>query len=117
MSMCDLLRSFFRHSLHLITLAVKFAGCTLDRKPCLYFRRLESDQTESEYLWVVCFCLSILVQISLLIAGGAIPDSKYTSSTLVCFKNHVTDRHAWLVLGPGSCYGLILPKLELHTRP
>ena len=48
MSMCVLLRSLFRHSLHLITLAGKFAGCTLDRKQCLDFRRLESDQTEIE---------------------------------------------------------------------
>ena len=48
MSMCDLLRSLFRHSLHLITLTGKLAGSTLDRKQCLDFRRLESDQTESE---------------------------------------------------------------------
>ena len=40
MSMCDLLLSLFRHSLHLITLAGKFAGCTLDRKQCLDFKRL-----------------------------------------------------------------------------
>ena len=50
MSMRVLLRSLFRHSLHLITLAGKFAGYTLDRKQCLDFRRLESDQTESESL-------------------------------------------------------------------
>ena len=53
MSMCDLLRSRFRHSLHVITLAEKLAGCTLDMKLCLDFRRLESDQTESESLWLI----------------------------------------------------------------
>ena len=46
MSMCDLLRSLFRHSLHLITLAGKFSGCTLDRKQCV-------DKTGSESLWLV----------------------------------------------------------------
>ena len=30
MSMCDLLRSLFRHSLHLITFAENLAGCTLE---------------------------------------------------------------------------------------
>ena len=40
MSLCDLSRSLFRHSLHLITFAGKFAGCTLDRKQCLEFRHL-----------------------------------------------------------------------------
>ena len=30
----------FRPSLHLITLAGNIAGCTLDRKQCLDFRRL-----------------------------------------------------------------------------
>ena len=52
MSMCDLLHSLFRHSLHLITLAGRFAVCTLDRKQCLDFMRLESDQTGSESLWL-----------------------------------------------------------------
>ena len=54
MSMCDLLRSLFRQSQHLITLAGKLSGCTLDREQCLDFsRRLESDQTESESLWLI----------------------------------------------------------------
>ena len=34
MCMCDLLCSLFCHSLHLITLAGKLAGGTLDRKQC-----------------------------------------------------------------------------------
>ena len=41
-AMCGLLRSLFRHSMHLITFAGKFEGCTLDRKQCLDFRRLVS---------------------------------------------------------------------------
>ena len=49
---------------------------------------------------VDCFCLSTLSHTSLLIAGGAIPDSKYKSSTLVGFRHPVTDRHAWF--SPGS---------------
>ena len=47
----------------------------------------------------MCFCLSTLAQTSVLIAGGAIPDSKYKSSTLVGFKHPVTDRHAWFSSG------------------
>ena len=35
----------------------------------------------------------------LLIAGGAISDSKYKASTLVGFKHPVTDRHAWFSSG------------------
>ena len=35
-----LLRSLFRYPLHLITLAGKLAGYTLDMKQCLDFRRL-----------------------------------------------------------------------------
>ena len=53
MSMCDLFCSLFRHSLHLISLAGMLAGGTLDRKQCLDFRRLESDQTESGSLWLL----------------------------------------------------------------
>ena len=32
--MCCLLRSLFRHSLHLMTFVSRFSGCTLDRKQC-----------------------------------------------------------------------------------
>ena len=46
-----------------------------------------------------CFCLSPLTHTSLLIAGGAIPDSKYKSSTLVGFRHHVTDRNVWFSSG------------------
>ena len=35
-----------------------------------------------------CFCLSTLVQPSLLIAGWTIPDSKYKSSTLLGFRTY-----------------------------
>ena len=49
MSMCDLLRSIFRHSLHLITLAEKLTGCTLDMKQCLDFRRLAAGSMMSGY--------------------------------------------------------------------
>ena len=44
--------------------------------------------------------LSTLAHTSHLIAGGDIPDSQYKSSTLVGFRQHVTDRHAWF--SPGS---------------
>ena len=55
MPMCGLLRSPFRHSLHLIGFAVKFADGTLDKKQCIEFRRLVagSDQTESMSLWLI----------------------------------------------------------------
>ena len=47
-----LLRSLLCYSLHLITFSGKLAGCTLVRKQCLD-SRLESDQTESESLWLI----------------------------------------------------------------
>ena len=81
MPMCGLLQSLFRHSLHLITFAGEFAGCTLDRK-----QRLVTG---------ICFCLSTLAHTSLLFAGGAITDSRYKSSTLIGFRHPVTDRHDW----------------------
>ena len=47
-----------------------------------------------------CFCLSTLAHTSLLIAGGAIPDIKYKSPTLVGFRHPVTNGQAWF--SPGS---------------
>ena len=47
--------------------------------------------------WVSCsICLvrSILAHTSLLMSGGAIPDSKYKSSTYVGLSHPVIDRHA-----------------------
>ena len=95
--MCGLLRSLFCHSLLLITFAEKFACCTLDRKQWLDFRRLVAGiWPNSEWVsFVNCFCLSALAHTYLLIAWGAIPDSKCQSSTLVGLRHHrVTDQHA-----------------------
>ena len=101
MPMCGLLRSIFRHSQHLITVAVKFAGCTLDRKQCLDFSRLVAGIGQyREWVYLVdCFRLSTIAHISLLNAGGAILNSKYKSLTLVGFRHPVTDQHAWFSTG------------------
>ena len=97
MYMYNLLRSLFRYSLHLIILAGKLAGCTLDRKKCLDFRHMATGLWQNrEWVSLVgCFCVSTLSQTFLLIAGGTIPNIKYKSSTLVGFRHHVADRHAW----------------------
>ena len=84
-AMCGLLRS-----------------CTIDRKQCLDCRHLVAGiKTIQRVVSLVdCFFLFILAHTSLLIVGGAIPDSKYKSSTLVGFGHPVTDRHAWF--SPGT---------------
>ena len=57
-------------------------GCTLDRKQCLDFKRLEAGILPNRD----SFCFSTLPHTSLLNAGGAIPGSKYKSSTFVGFR-------------------------------
>ena len=111
MPMCLLSRSLLRHSLHLITFAGKFAGCTIDRKQCLDFRRLVTGiWSNKEWVFrVYCFCLSTPADTSLLIAGGAIPDRKYKSSTLVGFRHPVTDRHTWFSHGSRFLSEVVLP--------
>ena len=66
MPMSGLLRSFFNH------FAGKFAGCTLDMKQCLDFRRLVAEfEPNNEWISLVdCVCLSTLSHTCLLIVGG-----------------------------------------------
>ena len=52
---------------------------------------------------LTCWALSIRAHISLLISGGALPDSKYKSSSLVGFRHHVIALHAWLTSGYSRC--------------
>ena len=45
-----------------------------------------------------CFFFSTLAHTSLLMSGGAIPTSRYSSSTLVGLKHPVIDLHAAVVV-------------------
>ena len=72
-----------------------------------------AKQTESGSLWLEWVTLVDYLYLSPLLAGGAIPNSKYKSSTLLFFRHHVTDRNAWFSSG----HGMILLILELHTQP
>ena len=75
--------------------------CWIGRKQCLDFMHLAAVIWPNiEWVSLVdCFCLSTLAHTSLLIAGGAIPDSKYKSSALVGFRYPVTDQHDWFSSG------------------
>ena len=44
--------------------------------------------------FVSCFFFSTLAHISLLMSGGTIPESRYSSSTLVGLRHPVIDLHA-----------------------
>ena len=97
----------------------KLAVCTYDRKPCIDFSRMVvgiCSNGECVSLFD-CFWLSTLVHTSLLVVGGAIPDSKYRSSTLVDFNYHVTDRHVLFNSGSRFLACVIMLRLELHTYP
>ena len=78
------------HSLQLMTFAGKSAGHTELRKHSL-FKRLSAGTWPCRE-WAACF--STLAHASLLISDGAIPASRYSSSTLVGLKHPVIDLHA-----------------------
>ena len=88
------------HSLQRMTYAGKSAGRTELRKHSL-FKRLSAGtwRCREWAAFVSCFFFSTLAHTSLLISGGAIPASRYSSSTLVGLKHPVIDLHASLSSG------------------
>ena len=52
---------------------------------------------------LTCLVLSICAHTSLLISDGAIPASKYKTSTLVGFRHLVIAIHDWLTSGSSRC--------------
>ena len=75
-----------------MTLGGKFAGFTECRTQFLDFKRLSAGI----YSFVSYLSFSTLAQTSPLMLGGAIPDNKYNSSTLVGLRHPVIARHALL---------------------
>ena len=80
------------HSLHLMTLGGEFAGFTECRKQFLDFKPLCAGIFPCKEWASFVSCLSF----STLALGGAIPDNKYNSSTLVGLRHPVIARHALL---------------------
>ena len=86
------------HSLHRMTLRGEFAGFTECRKQFLDFKRLSAGIYPCK-VWasfVSCLAFFTLALTSRLMLGGAIPDNKYKSSTLVGLRHPVIARHALL---------------------
>ena len=83
------------HSLQRMTFAAKSAGRTELRKHS-FFKRLSAGTWPCREwaVFVSCFFFSTLAHRSLLIPGGAILASRYSSSTLVGPKHPVIDLHA-----------------------
>ena len=83
------------HSLQRMTFVRKSAGRTELREHC-FFKCLSAGTWPCREwaAFISCFFFSTLTHTSLLISGGAIPASRYSSSTLVGLKHPVIDLHA-----------------------
>ena len=81
-----------------MTLGRQFAGFTECMVQFLDFKRLSAGSFPCiEWAWLVsCLAFSTLAHTSRLMLGGAIPDNKYNSSTLVGLRHSVIARHALL---------------------
>ena len=79
-----------------MTLWGKFAGFTECRNQFLDSKRLSAGifPCKEWASFVSCLALSNLAHTSRLMLGGAIPDNKYNSSTLVGLRHPVISRHA-----------------------
>ena len=83
------------HSLQRMTFAGKSAGRTELKKHSLFKRLSVATWPCREWAsFVSCFFFSTLAHTSLLISGGAIPTSRYSSWTLVGLKHPVIGLHA-----------------------
>ena len=83
------------HSLQRMTFAGKSAGRTELRKHSLFTRLSAATWPCREWAaFVSCFFFSTLAHTSLLISGGAIPASRYSSWTMVGLKHPVINLHA-----------------------
>ena len=97
------------HSLQRMTFSGKSAGRPELRKHSL-FKNL-SPETWSCREWaafVSCFFFFTLAHTSLLISGGVIPASRYSSSTLVGLKHPVIDLHTSFSSGSSLCVVYVL---------
>ena len=81
-----------------MTLGGKFSGFTKCSKQFIDFKRISAGICPcKEWAWFVsCLAFSTLAHISRLMLGGAIPDNKYNSSTLVGLRHPMIARHALL---------------------
>ena len=83
-----------------MTFTGKSAGRTELRKHSLFKRLSTGTWPCREWAaFVSCFFFSTLAHTSLLISGGAIHTSRYSSSTLVGLKHPVIDLHGSLSSG------------------
>ena len=83
------------YSLQRMSLAGKSAGRTELRRHSLFKRLSACIWPCREWpAFVSCFCFFTLAHTSLLMSGGAILASRYSSSTLVGLKHPVIDIHA-----------------------
>ena len=88
-TLCGVVCNLQSHSLHRRILGDNSAGFTLRKMQFLNFSLLSAwccPYREWASL-VSCLVFSILAQTSLRMSGGAIPASKYRSSTLVSFRH------------------------------
>ena len=85
-----------------MTLGGKFAGFTECRKQFLDFKHLSAGifPCKEWASFVSCLSFSTPAHTSRLMLGGAIPDNKYTSSTLVGLRHPLIARHALLSSEP-----------------
>ena len=107
------------HSLQRMTFAGKSAGRTELRKHSLFKRLSAGTWPCREWAaFVSCFFFSTLAHTSLLISGGAIPASRYSSSTLVGLKHPVIDLHASFSSGSSleACGGLAQTGHSVFSR-
>ena len=117
--LCD--AKFFRwfHSLQRMTFAVKSAGRTELKKHSLIKRHFSGTWPCREWAAIVsCFFSSTLAHTSLLMSGGAIPASRYSSLTLVGLKHPVIDLHASLSSGSSleACGDLAQTAMRIQPR-
>ena len=95
-TLCGDVCNLLSHSLHRMILGENSAGFTLRKKHFRDFSLLSAGcYPYREWTSLVsCLVFSILAHTYLRMSGGAIPASKYRSSTLVGFRHPVTDLHA-----------------------
>ena len=106
------------HSLQRMTFAGKSAGRTELRKHSLFKRLSAGTWLCREWAeFVSCFLFSTLAHTSFLISGGAIPASRYSSSTLVGLKHPVIGIHASISSGSSLKHVEIYPKLGKRIQP
>ena len=93
--LCDAKFCLCCHLLQCMTFAMNSAGRTEIRKHSLFKRLSAGIWLCREWAaFVSCFFFSTLANTSLLMSGGAIPASRYSSSALVGLKHPVINLHA-----------------------